>query len=96
MTVDHHGAFDQLVRALQKVMTRDNTGIVDQYVHLSHLSAHLLCGGVHVLTLSHITHIGVDLGLESGDFLHPSNRFCRMEKQQASETDLCYFMMDYP
>lgn len=74
MTVDHHGALDQLIGTLQKVMARDDAGVVDQYVHLSHLSAHLLSCGIHTLPLSHITHVGVDLWLERGDLLHPSNR----------------------
>lgn len=74
MTVDHHGALNQLIRTLQKVMARDDTSIVDQYVDLSHLSTHLLSCRIHTLPLSHITHIGVDLWLERRNFLNTSNR----------------------
>lgn len=77
VTVDHHGALDQLVGTLQEVMARDDAGVVDQYVHLSHLSPHLLGCGIHTLPLPHITHIGVDLRLERGDLLYPSNRSYR-------------------
>lgn len=80
MAVDHHGALDQLIGALQKVMTGDDAGIVDQYVHISHLSTHLLSCRIHTLTLSHITRIGVDLGLERRDLLYPSNRSCRAKE----------------
>lgn len=77
MTVDHHGALDQLIRALQKVMAGDNAGVVDQHVHLSHLPTHLLRCGIHTLPLPNIAHVGVDLWLEWRDFLYPSNRSCR-------------------
>lgn len=77
MTVDHHGPLDQLVGTLQEVMARDDAGVVDEYVHLSHLPAHLLRCGIHTLALPYITHIGVDLRLERWDFLYPSNRSCR-------------------
>lgn len=77
MAVDHHGALNQLIGALQKVMAGDDAGVVDQYVYLSHLSTHLLSRGIHTLPLSHVTHIGVDLRLEWGDLLYPSNRSCR-------------------
>lgn len=74
MAVDHHGALDQFIGTLQKVMAGDDTSIVDQYVHISHLSTHLLSCRIHTLPLSHITHIGVDLWLERRDFLNTSNR----------------------
>lgn len=77
MTVDHHGPLDQLVGTLQEVMARDDAGVVDEYVHLSHLPTHLLRCGIHTLALPYITHIGVDLRLERWDFLYPSNRSCR-------------------
>lgn len=77
MTVDHHGPLDQLIGALQKVMSRDDASVVDEYVDFSHLSTHLLSCGIHTLALSHIAHIGVDLWLERRDFLYPSNRSCR-------------------
>lgn len=73
MTVDHHGALDQFIWTLQKVVARDDAGVVDQYVHLSHLLAHLLGCGIDALPLSHVTHIGVDLRLERRDLLDPSN-----------------------
>lgn len=75
MAVDHHGAFDQLVGALQERMPGDHAGIVDQYVHLAHFAADLLGGGVHALPLSHVAHIGVDLWLRRGDLLDTSNWF---------------------
>lgn len=76
MAVDHHGALDQLIGALQEVMAGDDAGVVDQQVHVPHLSTHLLGCGIHALPLSHVTHIGVDLRLEGGDLLHPSDRSC--------------------
>lgn len=82
MTVDHHGALDQLIGTLQEVMARDDAGVVDQYVYLSHLSADLLSRGIHTLTLPHITHIGVDLRLERRDLLYPSNRSCKGGKME--------------
>lgn len=81
VAVDHHGALDQLIGTLQKVMARDDAGVVDQYVHLSHLSTHLLGCRIHTLPLSHVTHIGVDLRLERRDLLYTSNRSCRGGKE---------------
>jgi len=77
MAVDHHGALDQLIGALEKVMAGDHAGIVQQYVHLSHLSTHLLSCRIHILPLSYITQVGVDLRLERRNLLYPSNRSCR-------------------
>lgn len=77
VTVDHHGALDQLVGTLQEVVAGDDAGVVDQYVHLSHLPAHLLGGGIHTLPLAHVAHIGVDLWLERGHLLHPSDGSCK-------------------
>lgn len=74
VAVDHHGALDEFIGALQEVMAGDDAGVVDQYVHLSHLSAHLLSCGIHTFTLSHVTDVGVDLRLERWDLLDPSNR----------------------
>ena len=76
VAVDHHGALDEFVGALQEVVAGDDAGVVDQYVHLSHLSAHLLGRGIHALSLSHVAHVGVDLRLERGDLLNPSDGSC--------------------
>lgn len=82
MTVDYHGAFNQLIGTFQEGVARDDTGVVDQYVHLSYLSAHLLSCGIHTLPLSHITHVSVDLWLKRRDLLDPSNRSYRGERDK--------------
>lgn len=75
VAVDHHGALDQLVGTLQKRVPGDHAGVVDQYVHLAHLAAHLLGSGVHTFPFPHVTHVGVDLWLRRGDLLHTSSWF---------------------
>lgn len=82
VAVDHHGALDQLIGALQEVMAGDDAGVVDQYVHFSHLTAHLLSCGIHTLPFPNVTHVGVDLRLKRWDLLHPSNRPCTGGKDQ--------------
>ena len=54
VAVDHQGALDQLVGALQEVVARDDAGVVDEHVHLAHLSTHLLGCGIHTLPLPHV------------------------------------------
>lgn len=73
VAVDHHGAFNQLIGTLQKRMPGDHASVVDQYVHLAHFTTYLLGSGVHALSFSHITHIGVDLWLRWGDLLDTSS-----------------------
>lgn len=86
VAVDNHGALDQLIWALQKVMARDDAGIVDQYVNISHLSTHLLGCRIHALPFANVAHIGVDLRLERRDLLYPPNWPCR-GKRDASRDD---------
>ena len=87
MTVDHQGALDELIRTLQEVVAGDDTGVVDQNVHLAHLTAHLLGRHVHTLPLAHVTYVGVNLGLERRDLLYSSDRTCGIRAHQYKACD---------
>lgn len=76
MAVDYHGALNQLIRALQKVVARHDTGIVYENIHFSHLSTNFFSRRIHTFTLSNITHIGVNLRQECWDLLYSSNMSC--------------------
>lgn len=83
VAVDYHGAFDQLIRTLQKRMPGDHAGVVDQYVHLTYIPAYLLGSGVHALPFPHVTHIGVDLWLRWGDLLDTPSWLWKMSRARA-------------